>query len=202
MKYHPNDLLNKRIRTCWHEIGHYVAACYNQQYFGGHGTAAIWLDYIEDGNDYEGNHKPQEPPGYVSNDSITHPASLLAGLAYGCIFQAILAYPKFKDCWQYNGNGAKDINHIYVWTDRVGMYAGHKGPVHDCILAHFEYIQFNVEFQPLQEMDIAYLVQSEENKVLINLKTVEELTKIFLPLHEHYYTSFVAQLEGLLEPFQ
>ena len=193
--------MDKKIRVFWHETGHFVAACYNKQHYQGFGTEHITLEYDEPNNDYYGNHQPLRPPDYVPNGPTRHPASLIASLSYGCVFQATQHGPQFLECFDWKGNGDTDINKTSSVAEKIGLFAEEKRPVFTCIENHFEKIKGNPEFKDLFAQDITYLLQSTDNPIKIDLGEVNKIVAAFLPVHEIFYVQFVSELEAIFKPY-
>jgi hypothetical protein len=193
-----NHLLDEKVRVCWHEIGHFVAACYNKQYYDGNGTTAISLTRF--GDEYKGAHQLQTPPGHVENAPIERPFTQIASLAYGCIFQSIQQDKLFIECFDLK-NGCKgkddfmDISRVAI-NFRIDGHA-----IYDRIEAYYERIKDNEEFKELFAADISDLVQSKDDHLQIDIEEVRKRVAEFLPKHALFYRELVEELQEIFKPY-
>ena len=197
--------LSEKTRVFWHEVGHFVAASYNQLYYGWYGTNSITLIKRQIGTnryDFTGEHAPIKPENYNPKEPIKQPAAKIACLAYGCIFQSIrLDYKKLSYCFDQNiyANGYDDFKDVVGVAARIEIYPPNTKHIYECIDAHFERIRKNPEFKELFASDISDFIQSEEDKFNIDIEGVELLVADFLRKHERNYRLFVEELEFILE---
>lgn len=194
-------LLHKKIRVFWHEMGHFVAACYNQQYFNSHETDKIVLTFNDNVNDYYGELYPCKPDNYIPQHT-AHPAAWVATLAYGCIFQAIQQpNGNFMECFDWKGHGKEDIDYVTSLAEKIAMHAEEKRPLFSAIEYHYEEIAKNQEFIPLFSQNVNNLLHDEKPVITIFPNQVKEIVVAFLPAHEHSYIKLVTTIDQIIKPY-
>jgi hypothetical protein len=176
---------NQKTRVFWHEVGHFVASCYNQQHYGWFGTQSITITKQHIGSDrydFKGEHEPIKPENHDSTEPIKQPAATIASLAYGCIFQAIRHdYQRLIYCFDQNiyANGYDDFKNVAGIAARFKIYPPDTKPIYDCIDAHFEKIRNNPEFKELFAIYISDFIEREEDQLNIDIERVKILVVEF-----------------------
>lgn len=196
------SLYEKKARTFWHETGHFVASWYNAKHYGKPGTESIVIKRGINGKtmepDYSGQHNYMVPSGNLGSSIIEHPASKIASLTYGCIFQCIYTQQPFTTCFntlELSENGFNDFNGVIVIARRFELNAQELEELLSIIVEEYEAIKDKPEFKELFLNNIEEYIGADIDHLPINLDKLGKLVSTFLSQHEFSYKKFVNKLE-------
>jgi hypothetical protein len=202
-----NPELLQKTRVFWHELGHFVAQQYNQQYFGGLGTHHVIIRRQQQENqkiDFYGETVPIQPDGYQSTDTIKQPATMIASLVYGCFFQCrryMLQWPACFGPRHTRVHGMDDYESVNRALTQCLPTPESRNLVTACIEEFFNQFQKLSEFDTLFKEDISAFISSEEDEITIQVDSLQSRFSKFMKTHEAFYVAFVTALQNIFRQY-